>query len=214
MIFDDSHSLTPDLHYYFFFLLSWVGTVPPAHGPCPSCLALSCPVDITLSLLCRCQMDKSEHAHLPGLWFLLACSLCYPPLTFWIFYACLFKDSKTTACADRQPFSQWQLPSPPFLLLSSSSLSLLNRQYMAPVCNNALQLCLQTNLVRIRHSWFRRRCQRPQLTHNRAIRPAHCSRSHFVAALVPLTEDMSQRIKPSWLRLVETTGVEWYCAQS
>lgn len=114
MIFDDSHSLTPDLHYYFFFLLSWVGTVPPAHGPCPSCLALSCPVDITLSLLCRCQMDKSEHAHLPGLWFLLACSLCYPPLTFWIFYACLFKDSKTTACADRQPFSQWQLPPPLF----------------------------------------------------------------------------------------------------
>lgn len=98
------------------------------------------------------------------------------------------------------------------LLLSSSPPSLLNRQCMAPVCNNGLQLCLQTNLVRIRHSWFRRRCQRPQLTYNGAIRPAHCSQSHFVPALVPLSEDRSQRIKASWLSLVETRRVEGYRA--
>lgn len=84
-----------------------------------------------------------------------------------------------------------------FLLLSSSLPSLLNSHCMAPVCDNALQLCLQTHLVRIRHSWFRRRRQRLQLTHNRAIRPAHCSQCHFVPALVRLSEAMSQRIKAS-----------------
>lgn len=135
-----------------FFLLFCVGTVSPAHGPCPSCLALRCPVDLTPSSVCSCQMDKREHMYLLGLWFRLACSLCYPPLTFWTPSACLSKDTKTRACARRQPLWQWQfLFLFFFLLLCSSSPPLLNRQCMAPVCNNALQLCLQTNLVRIRH---------------------------------------------------------------
>lgn len=165
-----------------------------------------CPADITPSLVCSRKVDKREQMYLWGLWFRLAYSLCYQPRTLCSVAACLFKDSKSRACAERQPFSQRHFF---FLLLSSS---LLNRQCMAPVCDDALQLCLQRHLVRIRHSWFRRRCQRPLVTHNRAIRPAHCSRSHFVPALVPLSEDMSQRIKACWLSPVETRIVEWYSA--
>lgn len=76
-----------------------------ARGPC---LAPCCPADITPCIVCSCQMDKREHMYLPGLWFFLACSLCYPPLTFWTLSAFLFKDSKTRACGDRWLFSQWQ----------------------------------------------------------------------------------------------------------
>lgn len=82
-------------------------------------------------------------------------------------------------------------------------------QVVCPGHNNSLQL---TNLVRIRHSWFRSRCQRPQLSHNRAIRPAHCSRSHFVPARFPCLKIMSQRIKSSWLSLGETRRGRSYSA--
>lgn len=165
--------------------------VSPAHGHCSSSLAPCIPEDVTPKVVCGCQMDKRQHMYLLG--FHLACSLCCPPLPFGHFMPASLKTPKIEHV---QTASHFHIVNFFCLLLSSSSPSLLNRQCMAPVCNNALQLCLQTNLVRIRHSWFRR-CQRPQLTHNRAIRPAHCSQSHFVLALVPLSEDMSQRIKAS-----------------
>lgn len=200
MILDDRRSLTPHLcciFYLFVYFFSFsVGIGSLACGPLPFVpgTALPCGRNTLLSP----QLPNGQKG--THLWFCLACSLCHPPLTFWTLSPCLFKDSKTTCTQTDCHFHSGLLF---FLLLSSSLPSLLNRQCMAPVCNNGLQLCLQTNLVWIRHSWFRRRCQRPQLTHNRAIRPAHCSRSHFAPALVPMSEDMSQRIKASWLSLVE-----------
>lgn len=89
---------------------------------------------------------------------------------------------------------------------------LLFGQVVCPGHNNTLQLCLQTYSVRIRHSWFRSRCQRPQLSHNKAIRPSHCSQSHFAPARLPCLKIMSQRIKASWLTLGETRRGQWYSA--
>lgn len=205
---DDRRSLTPD-RYCNFFHFSCVGTVSPARGPCPSCLALRCPVDLTPSSVCSCQMDKREHMYLLGLWFRLACSLCYPPLTFWTPSACLSKDTKTRACARRQPLWQWQF----FFFCYCVALRLLC--WTGSVWHLSVTMpssCVSRQILSELDTWFRRRCQRPQLTHKRAIRPAHCSQSHFVPALVFLSEDMSQRIKASWLRVVETRRVGWYSA--
>lgn len=190
---------------------SCVGMVSPTHGPCPSCLAPCCPADISNILLSLQLPNGQKGTHVPsgtlillGIFPLLSTpnlldTVCLP----------LLKTQKPEHVQTDRHFHSGNFS---VLLLSSLLPPLCWTGSVWHLSVTMPSSCVSRQILSELDTWFRRRCQRPQLTHKRAIRPAHCSRSHFVPAPVLLSEDMSQRIKAAWLNMLETRRVEWYSA--